>query len=107
MIYILLILLAESDSEELIEAFNTMDRERKKIIINGLKKLFVEEFSLEIMIYKRIYKEYKDKKAALAILYEFALEQGLITEDFSIENDIDFQLFNNFNDVDSLEDMAH
>ncbi|WP_434637320.1 hypothetical protein MLC35_00830 [Sulfurimonas sp. NW7] len=82
-----------------------MSRERKKIILDALKKLFIEEFNQEIMIHKRMHQEYEDKKIELAILHKFGLEQGFIKEDFSFENDIDFQLFNNFNNVSSLEDM--
>ena len=106
MIYILLLLLSESDSEELIEAFNTMDRERKKIILDALRKLYVEEFNQEITIYKRIYQEYEDKRVELAILHEFGLEQGFINEATSFFNDIDLQIDTNFENVNSIEDLT-
>lgn len=98
MIYVLLLLLIDAE-EEVIDIFNELDIEKKRIIKRGFKKIFTDEFNKEITLYKEIYKKYEDKRVELSILYEFGLEQDFIKESFSLNDDIDYQLLNNFEDM--------
>ena len=104
MIYILLLLLIDAE-EEVIGIFNEMDNEKKIIIKRGFKKIFTDEFDKEIALYKEIYKKYEDKRVELSILHAFGLEQDFIEQTYTLNDDIDYQLFTDFQNVDSLEDM--
>ena len=104
MMYILLVLLLQAN-EEAIDIFNTLSNEKKLLILKLLKKIFEDEFNKEIALYKRIYRAYEAKRVELTILYEFGVEQGYINEATAFTDDIDYQLFYNFDNVDSLRDM--
>lgn len=104
MIYILLYLLIDAE-EEVIQIFNELDNKKKLIIIRGLKKIFIDEFNREITRYKEIHKQYENQRTEMSILHEFGLEQGYIDQTFTLNDDIDFQIATNFEDVESLADM--
>ena len=104
MIYLLLILLIDAE-EDVIAIFNRLDNDKKVVIIKLFKKIFEDEFNKEIILFKRIYKAYENKRVELTILHEFGIEQGFIKESDLLNNDTDYQIYKNFNNVDSLEDM--
>ena len=103
---LLLLVLLENANEDAIAIFNTLDNDKKLLLLKLFRKVFIEEYDKEIVLYKLINKQYEDKKVELTILHEFGIEQGYVNEATSFFNDIDLQIDTNFEDVSSIEDLT-
>ena len=101
MIFALLLLLIDSE-EEVLDIFNLLDIEKKKIIKKGLEKIYADKFNKEIAMYKKMHRDYEKKRIELSKLYEFSLEQDFIKPSFNLDSDIDFQIATGFQEVDDL-----
>jgi len=94
MILLLLVLLKDANEEAMI-IFNTLNNDKKLVLLKLFKRVFIEEFDKEIALYEIIYRDYENKRVELEILHEFGIKQNYIDENSLFFNE-DLQINTDF-----------